>query len=175
MTTSRGSGREYQPTPEQLERAKALNRFHRWTVTVPVVIASLIVLTLFGLLIWLAVVREDARALASATADLLTIFAIIPMLFLSIAIPGVAIYVVIESRRRAITPIRSLQRLLWRLESLIITVRTFVRTYSPRVAKPVVTFNSWFVRGETLLNNLISQNSARSMLHERNQSTELEE
>ena len=177
MTTSRlpGATAEYQPSEAQLERARALDRFNLWAVYLPVIVVSLLVLVLLALLIWIAVINDRSRTLVSATADLLTILAIAPTLLLCALLPGLAIYTVVEGRRRDMAPLRSLQRLFWRLESLIVRVRGIVNQYAPQVARPVTRFNAWFARQETLITRLLTPGGAATVRQDRDSTHELEE
>ncbi len=152
----------YQPTSEQLARAAALRRFNRLVVYLPVLLGALVVLGLFVALIWLAVVEADLRPLASATADLLVVLAILPALALSLVLPGLAVAALVQRKQRDLHPFRSLQTLLWRFDRLIARVQHRTGPIMARLAEPVIAAHAFIAHQRTWLRTLLGLESESS-------------
>jgi hypothetical protein len=154
MTTSAPStrGSTYEPTGEQLARDRALKRFNRLYLYVPLGIAALIALGLvIALLVGVLLPGiTGTAAFASALADIVLIMTLLPMLLLCAIVPGAYIALVYNQRqKRQQAPqagpmaYRSrVQTLFWRLDKLIDTAVAKTTATAPQIAQPIVKLNS---------------------------------
>jgi hypothetical protein len=149
---------EYKPTPRQLERAAALRRFNRWFVYLPIIFAALIVLAVIGLLFWVTLIQpgESGRETVSGIASAVVILVSIPMTLLC-AIPSVLIIgLTIQSRQKGQAPIKRVQTIFWRLDSLILRIQSAVNDFVPKAANIVIKGHTALAYVRTLLNKLIN-------------------
>lgn len=150
---SPSSEQPYIPTETQLTRAASLRRFNWLYVYAPVLLGGLVIL---ALVVWMLVgifTTEGAETAAflSGLADLILIFFMMPMLLLCALGPaalGGILYYAYDRRRKqreANVPVLAggpVQRLFWRLESLLDTVREKLDAIYPRIAGPIIKMNS---------------------------------
>lgn len=138
------------PTAEQLARKRALRRFNRLAVYLPVGLLALVWLGLILGMFWLTVAgswfnvdtnREYYRSLISGVADAFTVIMLAPLLLLCSLPPiGTAAFFVWRRQRRRAQPAGPEKLpIFWRVENIVTTVRARVATTTPRVARPVIT------------------------------------
>lgn len=135
---------------EQAARDKALRRFNWLFVYMPV---ALLGLGMLALLVWLAWVSlpdaaEKRQAAVSGVADIILILWLCPTVLLCALGPGLGIFLLVRRRQSGSVVRQRLQRLLWRLENLIATVRPKLLALEARLAQPVIAGHGWlsFVR-----------------------------
>ena len=89
---------EPQLTPDEIrqkERQRQLNRFNRLTIYLPLALMAIIILALVGLMLWRTLDSgqdnmADWRLFSSASADLIIILTILPLILLSAIFPALA-------------------------------------------------------------------------------------
>lgn len=130
----------YEPAPPQLARAQALRRFNRIFVLLPVTLFGTAVLVMIGLLLWgsLSPNIKGTREFASALADIVLIFTIVPMTLLCAVVPTAAIAFAVYRRQGEKRIHGRFQTLLWRLESLLIRVQKRSEDVTDRAAGTVI-------------------------------------
>jgi len=113
-----------QLTSAQAERQKKLARFNRRTIVLPIVIMGVVIIAIIGLMFWLTLFAGEEsvskwREFSSATADLMLIFAILPMTMLVALLPILAagwFWYTQENRR----PVEKwLQKWLWKTDGFV--------------------------------------------------------
>ena len=140
------------PTAVQLERANALKRFNQLVVYLPL---GLLATAVLGLLIYLLILAiwppyEDTRLFLSGIADIILIFFMLPVVaifgLLLAGIFGGLIYQR-QSGKEDSTP--SLQKkygrlrlLLWKLDQKLSIVYRKIDQFVPKLANPVIRFNT---------------------------------
>lgn len=136
----------YQPSPAQVERAKALRRFNRLALYLPVgLVAALIVLiTIF--LLYFALFEADSQAIItlSAVADSIIIIYAIPTMLLCGLFPTLFIIAFAQGRQRGMAPIQTTRRILWQIESQLIRVQGKINEVAPKVTGPLISLHSRF-------------------------------
>lgn len=149
---------EYQPTPVQLEREAALRRFNRLFVYLPIGIAVIIALLVIGLLFWVTLIQpgEDSRETVSGIASSVVILASIPMTIIC-AIPSVLFIVVFfQGRKKGMAPIKRIQTIFWRIDSLVLRLQSAVNEYTPKVANVIVKPHAAVAYVRNLFNQFIN-------------------
>lgn len=134
------------PTPAQLEREAALRRFNRLYVYAPMILATLLVVGLLLYLLWQTLSQSPESpiyGLLSGLADLLLIFALLPMMLLCAIGPAATVLLLRQMYRQTqLEPdLRRgrLQTLFWRLDRLLTQVQTQLRdSYLEKIASPVI-------------------------------------
>lgn len=147
---------EYLPTPVQLERAAALRRFNRLFVYLPVIFAAVIGLIVIGLLFWVTLVQpgEESRETVSGLASAVVILASIPMLLVC-AIPSLLIIgLTVQARQKEMAPIKRVQTIFWRIDSLVLRIQSAVNESVPKVADVVIRGHAAMAFVRNLLNKL---------------------
>lgn len=147
---------EYQPTDRQLERAAALRRFNRLFVYLPIILAALIGLFVVGLLFWVTLVQpgEGSRETVSGIASFVIILTSIPMTLLC-AIPSVLfIALIVQGRQKGTAPIKRVQTIFWRLDSLVLRLQSTVNEFMPKMADVVIRGHAAVAFVRNLLNKL---------------------
>ena len=81
------------------------------------------------------------RETVSAMADIIIIFATVPMILSCLLVPLLAL--TLATRQRERSSIERLQRLLWRVDNVALAMRDKTATFTPRLTQFVVTFNGW--------------------------------
>lgn len=156
------------PTAVQLQRAKALKRFNQLAIYLPL---GLLTAAILGFLIYLLILAiwppyEDTRLLLSGVADIILILFLLPVLLIfGLLLAGVfggAIYWR-QSRKQAGEP--SLQNkygrfrlLLWKLDQKLSTLYRQIDLVLPKLAEPVIKFNTTM----TYINTRLARLSGRS-------------
>lgn|SRR5690606_30647985 len=137
------------PTAEQRARAKALRRFNRRYVYLPMALLALLWLGLIVGMLWLTLVGDwfnvntnqaYYRGLISGVADAFTILMLAPFMVLC-ALPivaAVALFIWRRQRRRAQPAGPEKLSIFWRLENIVDGVRARVATTTPKLARPVI-------------------------------------
>ncbi len=149
---------EYQPTPVQLEREAALRRFNRLFVYLPIIIAAVIALFVIGLLFWATFIQpgENNREIVSGIASSIIILVSLPMTLLC-ALPSVLfIALFVQARNRGTAPIKRVQTLFWRLDTLVLKIQTAVNEYTPKAANVVIKAHAVVAYGRNLLTQFIN-------------------
>jgi hypothetical protein len=138
----------FKPSAEQLERERALKRFNRNFITIPVVLALLIALT-FTILMLVAVFipgPTGSLAFLSGLADTILVLWMIPMTVLCAIVPILYIaYLVNRRQRRAELPPQSpllqhsrVEMALWQAQNISDRVDSKSESLSNRIAKPFI-------------------------------------
>lgn len=137
----------YAPTPEQLTRANALNRFNWMYLYVPVTLLGLTVLTLTVLMLYTVFSRspeDPSYSFFSGLADLILIFyVILPSMLLCAIGPAAAGFLIYRAtERRKLPPAErrsKIQTLLWRVDSLINQIQARLRdSYLDQAVRPLI-------------------------------------
>lgn len=158
LTNSVETKPEYQPTTAQLERAAALRRFNRWFVYLPAIIAAVIALFVIGLLFWVTLIQpgENSRETVSGIASAVIILVSMPMTVLC-ALPSVLVIVMfVEGRKRQMAPIKRVQTIFWRIDSLVLRLQSAVRDFTPKAAGVVIRVHAAAAYVRNLLNQLMN-------------------
>jgi hypothetical protein len=131
---------EYQPTPVQLERDAALRRFNRLFVYLPIVFAAVIALFVIGLLFWVTFIQpgENGRETVSGIASAVIILVSLPMTIICVIPSALFIGVYFQGRKKGMAPIKSLQRIFWRIDKLVLRLQTAVNENAPKAANAVI-------------------------------------
>ena len=128
-----------QLTPAQLERQKRLDRFNRLTIYLPLGVLTLLIVGVVGLMLWLTLFGDaesisEWRSFSSATADLIIILMVLPMILFVAVVPILAagwFWYTWESPR----PVESwLQRWLRRTDRFVERSAQHVDTASKKAA-----------------------------------------
>jgi hypothetical protein len=149
---------EYQPTAAQLARAAALRRFNRWFVYLPVIMAAVIVLVVVGLLFWVTLIQpgENSRETVGGIASAVVILVSLPMTVLC-ALPSVLIIgAFVQGRQRGMAPIKRIQTIFWRIDSLVLRLQSAVYDFTPKVAGVVIKAHAAVAYVRNLLNQLMN-------------------
>lgn len=136
----------YQPSAVQLARAERLDQYNWFSLYLPLIIVALLILAMAGWMFWSTVVNptegNDRILLVSSLADLIIILSLGPVIVSCLLLPAGAIALMVYDREREYSRIHGLQRLLWRVDGAFETARQKVEETSPKVARPVIQFNS---------------------------------
>ncbi len=149
---------EFEPTTIQLERLAQQKRFTWLAIYTPVIITVLIILALVILMIW-AVLSPTVVGTAdfiSGVADIIIIATTIPMILLCLLPPAAMIGLIVYRRQNRPEGVQygRLQTLFWRIDKFITTVNQKTDETLPKVAKPVVQFNSLIAGVQTAVSRL---------------------
>jgi len=138
----------FQPSAEQLERERALKRFNRNFITIPIVLAVAIVLTITILMLVAIFSPGPAGSLAflSGLADTILVLWMIPMTVLCAIVPILYIaYLVNRRQRRAELPPESpllkhsrTEMALWKAQNISDRVDSKSESLSKRIAEPFI-------------------------------------
>lgn len=139
----------YEPTPDQLAREKALQRFNRLYVYTPMLLVGIATLALLIFMLWHIFTvkpenQEGFYALLSGLADLILIFFnIIPMMLFCAVGPALFAYLVVRTNKRRKLPEHErrgkLQVILWRIDQVIAKIQLGLRdTYLEKAARPII-------------------------------------
>ncbi len=142
----------YSPSPEQLERERALKRFNRLYIYVPVTVAVIIVVVLVVLMLIgiLAPGLVGANVFLSGLADTILVLWMIPMMVLFALVPiGYVAYLVNRRQRRDQLPPDSpllrhsrAQMAMWQAQNIVDRVGATSEGLSDRIAKPLLRLDS---------------------------------
>lgn len=141
----------YKFTPAQLERQKQLDRFNRLTIYLPLGILALAIITVTGLLFWLTLFNDaeaitEWRSFSSATADLIIILTILPIMLFVALIPILAagwLWYTWQSPR----PVESwLQKWLRRTDDFVVNSAEKVNATSKKAADLSIKYRSGTTR-----------------------------
>lgn len=145
---------QFEPNAEQLERDRALRRFNRLFVFLPLGVGALIAITLVVLLLIGVLVPglSGAAEFASAMADLVIILFSLPLMLLCAILPvGYLAYVANKRQKRSLQPQTGpladhgrIQILLWRLQQLMERTEAKTVQTAPKIAGPVIRANAFF-------------------------------
>lgn len=127
-----------------VERAKALQRFNRIFVYLPVGTAAAIVL---GLVIWFIVIgpagaNESAQATLSGAADIFMIMSSTVLMLLCAIFPLLFFGLTLQLRRSGSRPLFRMQRLFWRANDLVSRLSTAVAQAAPKAASVLIAFRT---------------------------------
>lgn len=164
MTTpEKPESQQYQPLPDQLERAAALQRFNRLYIYIPLGVFSLAGLALVVLMLWgvLSPNVVGTREFVSGLADLVVIMTVLPLLLLCALVPAAAIGLVVYRRQQPKREHGRFHTLLWRLDALVTKVQDTVSTTTPKAAAPVIKGHAWMAYIQTLLKSVKKQFTRR--------------
>lgn len=151
-----------QPSPHQLARQKARQRFNWLYVYLPLGFVVLLWVTAILGLFWLTIAgdwfamdtnEESMRQTISGVADFVTIFAIAPWLIVC-ALPTILpIALVINQRQKAKAKAEQGEPeklpIFWRIENQLTNITSKIESVLPKVARPVITLNATiaFIQG----------------------------
>jgi hypothetical protein len=149
---------EYQPTPAQVERKVALRRFNRLFVYLPILFAAVIALFIIGLLFWVTFIQpgESSRTTVSGIASSVIILVSLPMTLLC-ALPSILFIVLFtQMRNKQMAPIKRIQTIFWRIDSLVLKVQTAVNKNTPKAANIVIIAHALMAYIRNLLTQLLN-------------------
>lgn len=136
--------------PEQAARDKALRRFNWLFVYTPIALVSFGILALMIWLAWatLPTVAQTRQGAVSGVADIILILWLCPTVLVCALFPGLGIFLLVRRRRSGSRVRLRLQRLLWRAQNLMDTLRLRLDALEARLAQPVIVAYGWvgFVR-----------------------------
>ncbi len=142
----------FEPSAVQLARAAALKQYNWFSIYIPLIIVAVLIVSAAVWMLWGTVINPDLEnqrvILVSALADLVIISVTLPMIVACLILPIAAVALVNYDRKRERTRIESLQRLLWRVDSVFEKIRQKVEETTPKISKPVIQLNSYiaFIR-----------------------------
>lgn len=144
------------PTADQLARESALRRFNWLFLYTPLLVLAVGVL---ALLVWLLMATlpmegSGARQTVSAAADLIIIGVSLPLTVACLLLPGLALALAIKDRARERSRIAGFQRLLWRVDNVVETVRTKTAEITPKIAQPVLAAHGWLAYGRAFIDRV---------------------
>ncbi|MEW5989689.1 MAG: hypothetical protein AB1791_23950 [Chloroflexota bacterium] len=133
----------YQPSAAQVDRAAALRRFNFFYVYFPFTLLSLFALLLLGTVAWYSLFGDSlARpynvSFASGLADVITILCLIPLLLGCPVFPLLVLGAIAYGRRQGKAPLKTLQRLLWQLETRLNRLHQVAERLMRRLARVVI-------------------------------------
>lgn len=148
----------YKPTTEQESRYQRLQRFNQLYVYLPLGLMTVAGIGLTIFLFYGAFVpenRETTRAFTSALADLILILVMMPLSLVCGIVPMGMIGLMVYRRnlnQQADGPqYGRIQPLLWRLESLLVTIHRKTAEILPKIAPPLIQLNARLAFIETFL------------------------
>jgi cytochrome c oxidase assembly factor CtaG len=157
-TTTIETKAEYLPTAVQLDRETALRRFNRLFVFLPIIIAAVIALIVVGLLFWVTLIRpeESSRQTVSGIASAVIILASLPLTILCALPTLLFIALVYQGRQKKTAPLKRVQTIFWRIDSLVLKIQNAVNQTMPRLAGVVIKAHAAVAYVRNLLNQLIN-------------------
>jgi hypothetical protein len=158
------------PTEVQAKRTRSLRRFNWLFVYLPILLATGAVLALIGLLLWYSIIGgwagnvevQQGRALASGLADTIFILAALPWALLCPVLPLAFFAGLAASRRKGVSPVRSIQKLLHKLDDALMRVDQRLNQLVPRVTGVIITARAQVTRAETTARRLLRLPSTES-------------
>ncbi len=142
----------YSPSREQLERERALQRYNRLFIYVPVGIAALIATFLFGLMLVgiFAPGLVGAEEFLSGLADTILVLWLIPMLLLCSIVPlAYFAYLVNRRQRRNMLPPDSpqlqhsrVQMVMWQAQDIVDRAEQSTERLSDRIGQPFISLGT---------------------------------
>lgn len=147
-------------TPAQAERQKRLARFNVLTLYLPIGLIFILIASTIGLMVWLTLLADSEslpkwKEFSSATADIVIILVIAPMILLALLLPVLAVgwfWYTWENPRPAEN---WLQKWLRRTDSLVVSAADKVGTTSNQVANWSITFRASTTRFGRIVNRLL--------------------
>lgn len=157
----------FEPTAEQLTRDKALRRFNRLYIYLPIGIFSAIIIVIITLIL-IGIFHPrivGTEEFISALADIILILWLVPLVIVLALVPiGYAAYLSNRRKKRKQSPqtgplaYRSrVQILLWRLQVMLDRIHDKTEETAPALAEPIINFNSFLTYWESWLNILTKQ------------------
>ena len=109
----------------QQERQKRLNKFNRRTIYLPLALLAIVIITLVGLMLWLTLGGNPEhianwRIFSSATADLIIILTVLPLILMTAIFPILAIGWIWYTWENRYPVEKWLQRYMRKADSLIV-------------------------------------------------------
>ncbi len=154
----------YKPNEHQIARAAAMRRFNWRYVYTPLIIGTLIFLTLIGLMFWsiFSPRIEGTQPFLSAIADIVIILISLPLIVVGliapIALGGIIFYNYNKRKERkgSLEPVVAgrLQLLIWQLDSFLDNVYAKINDVLPKIANPVIQLNSLLAYLETIIKRI---------------------
>lgn len=162
----------YQPTVVQKDRYRALRRFNLLYVYLPIVLCSLLILSVIGYFGWQTAVQSDPSALmtASGLADLILIIVMIPMVIIGLIWPaaliglGYWLYKRRQERKERPSSLEEgvlIQKYTWRAESALDKVLIKVQSVARTIADTVIRMNVWLAGLEARVRTILFENNRR--------------
>lgn len=153
-----------------MKRAKSLRRFNWLFVYLPMLLAAGAVIALLGLLLWYSIFGgwagnvevQQGRALASGLADTIFLLAALPWALLCPVLPLAFFVGLAASRRKGVSPVRRLQKLLHRLDDALLHADQRLNQLVPRVTGVFITTRAQVTRAETTVRRLLRLPSTES-------------
>jgi hypothetical protein len=120
-----------------MERARAIRRFNRTAVYLPLTILALLGMAAVLMLLVVGLTgTPEQQEFVSGLADASTImFTCMAMLICAI-VPTLFLVTTVQFRSRGIAPTTSIQRAMWRLDSLLVKVGAAVALFGDQLARP---------------------------------------
>lgn len=144
----------FEPTEVQEERARALRRFNRLFVYLPMSIVGLGVFVVVGLLLWGSFSPNitGTRAFTSALADIILILTIAPvMLLCALFAAGLIGLLVYGSKKPEGSKYGRVQTALWKLHNLSDRLQANRQLWADTAARPIIQGRAKLTYYQTLL------------------------
>ncbi len=131
----------FEPTVAQEDRAKALRRFNRLFVYLPISIVGLGVLIVIGLLLWGSFSPNitGTRDFTSALADIIIILTIAPMMLVCAIFPaGLIALMVYGGKKPEGSKYGRMQTVLWKLHNFADRLQSNRQVILDTAARPII-------------------------------------
>jgi MFS superfamily sulfate permease-like transporter len=142
---------------EQRARTVALRRFNWLYLYIPVVVVAGIMLGLLLTLAWATLFGggEFQREYSSGIADIyIMLTCLLPLTLICAIFPLGGVFLLYTRRKRGSFVSERLQRLLRRVDSLLVTAADKADQIEPKVAQPIIRSRGWLAYFGTLLRTL---------------------
>ncbi len=163
---AQGNSDSFIPTAVQQQRAKALKRFNRLAIYLPL---GLIATAVLAVLVYLLIIAiwppfEDTRLFLSGIADIILILLVLPMVIVfALLLAGTfgGLFYWRQSRRDSASTLQRkygrLRLLLWKLDQKLTVYYRKVHLLMPKLAQPLIRFNAFSAYVGAWLDQLTKQ------------------
>jgi len=144
----------FEPTVAQEDRAKALRRFNRLFVYVPVGFVGLGVLIIIGLLFWGSFSPNitGTREFTSALADIIIILTIAPLMLVCAIFPaGLIALMVYGAKKPEGSKYGRMQTALWKIHNFADKLQSNRQVIVDKAARPVIQGHARFAYYQSIL------------------------
>ncbi len=145
------------PDPILEQRKEATKRFNLLFVYLPIIVAAVVALLVFGLVVGNALFGGDgtAQATDSGLADMLVImFVLSPLAIMGAALVGLAGYLLNWRRKKGSVVRKPLQKATVKVDQLAVTANEKAETAQAAVADKIIQTNSKVSQASALVRNV---------------------